>query len=580
MTRMTTPAERTVKMRIIAADPSVMRGGQPLTAIVDVPAETLAAGPRGARVHVVDYDASSRTLYEPADVLAARWNTQLHVAPKSKVIHGDPAFHASNVYAIVMRTLARFESALGRRINWGFGSGGHQLKIAPHAFSDANAFYSRRDEALLFGHFPDGRRTIFTCLSHDVVVHETSHAILDGLRERYTAPSSPDQAAFHEGFADVVALLSVFSLEELVTHLMDVPVDARPGERSTQLLAKDATYEALRKSTLLSVGRELGKEMTPIGRSALRHSLFNVKPAKDALSSRDAAHERGEVLVAAVMDAFVRVWAERLAAYFVDTHARFMDRRRAAEEGARVADALLTMVIRALDYCPPVHVEFGTFLSALVTADAQVRPTDSFGFRRHLETAFNAFGIQHRSLGDAAEWLRFPSEKVKVDRVRFASMQHDVDEVFRFAWENRAQLKLHEDAFTRVISVRPCMRVSPDDGFHLRETVAEVLQQLTVPARELKRLGVKQPKGMPDDQPVELFGGMTLVFDDFGTLRFSIGDSVLGAKNSAVQQRQSERIESLWVRGHYRANSSAARRFSAVHRVRSLGAPSLVKETW
>ncbi|MGV3620490.1 MAG: hypothetical protein ACO1OB_06720, partial [Archangium sp.] len=548
--------------------------------IVDVPAESLAPGPRGARVHVVDYDASSRTLYDPADVMNAEWNAELHAPLKPSTIHGDPAFHASNVYALVMRTLARFESALGRRISWGFGSGGHQLKVAPHAFSDANAFYSRRDEALLFGHFPDGKRTVFTCLSHDVVVHETTHAILDGLRERYTAPSSPDQAAFHEGFSDVVALLSVLSLEELVTHLIDVPVDAKPGSRTTQLLKKDASYEALRKSTVLSVGRELGREMTPIGRSALRHSLFNLTPSPEALAEREDAHERGEVLVAAVLDAFVRVWAERLAAYFVDTQARFMDRRRAAEEGARVADALLTMVIRALDYCPPVHVEFGTFLSALVTADAQVRPTDSFGFRRHLEAAFNAFGIQHRSKGDDAAWLRFPAEKVTVDRVRFASMQHDVDEVFRFVWENRKALKLHEDAFTRVISVRPCVRVSPDDGLHLRETVAEVLQQLTVPARELKRLGVKQPRGMADDQPVELFGGMTLVFDDFGTLRFSIGDSVLGPKNSTVQQRQSERVESLWVRGHYRANSSAARRFSAVHRGRSLGARSLVKETW
>jgi 3-methyladenine DNA glycosylase/8-oxoguanine DNA glycosylase len=48
----------------------------------------------------------------------------------------DPHFHQQNTYAIAMRILARFEHALGRRLNWGFG--GQQLKIAPHAFCAAS----------------------------------------------------------------------------------------------------------------------------------------------------------------------------------------------------------------------------------------------------------------------------------------------------------------------------------------------------------------------------------------------------------------------------------------------------------
>ena len=55
-------------------------------------------------VQVVDYDASTGTLYEPA-----RLPTGETRAPSDERILGDPAFHAQNVYGLVMRTLGRFE---------------------------------------------------------------------------------------------------------------------------------------------------------------------------------------------------------------------------------------------------------------------------------------------------------------------------------------------------------------------------------------------------------------------------------------------------------------------------------------
>jgi len=185
---------RSRRLTIIAQDPSVRSKRGILRALVEIPDESLAPGPRGYRAQVIDFDAPANKLYRPLRI----GDRDPYATASDRRLISDPGFHAQNVYAIVMRTLARFEFALGRRVGWSFR--GHQLRIVPHAFANANAYYSKRDRALLFGYFSGASGdTVFTCLSHDVVAHETAHALLDGLRERYTDPSSPDQAAFHEG---------------------------------------------------------------------------------------------------------------------------------------------------------------------------------------------------------------------------------------------------------------------------------------------------------------------------------------------------------------------------------------------
>lgn len=579
------PQVRTLKMRVVAQDPSVRSAsGGILTAAVDVPAEELAPGPGGYRVHVIDYDASARRLYPPLDPGGREaWIRDPAGPVKDSTIEDDPRFHARNVYALVMATIARFEYALGRRVPWGFEEHGHQIKVAPHAFCDANAFYSRRDEALLFGYFTGlaSKRTVYTCLSHDVVVHETTHALLDGLRSRYVEPSSVDQAAFHEGFADLVAILSVLSQKEVLAALIErrargAPAGVPPGLARDVLMKEETTAESLRRSTLTAVAEQLGAEMDPIGRSALRHSA-GIEPTREAIRQRTEAHDRGEILVAAMVNAFIEAWAARLAPHFRDPRTRFIDRLRAAEEGARAAEYLLTVAIRALDYSPTVHIDFSTFLSAMLTADREVRPTDDPPLRAPLRAWFRRYEILPASPASDGAWSA-PPGSCSFDRARFESMQRDRDEVFKFVWENRRNLSLDEVAYTRVLSVRPCFRAAPEDGFVLRETVAEVLQRIKVPAAELPRFGVPIPRGMPEGQEVELLGGVTLVFDEYGRVKYAIGDRVFDPARPEVQARQAGRIAALWRNGHYA--KSRARRFSSIHRMRALRPAARASEEW
>ena len=561
----------TQKLTIIAQDPSVRRNGRILTAEIEVPAEEILAGPCGYRVHVIDYDSTSNILYQPASYEMLESGSYRDpfgggkpaktAAKHNDALVNDPQFHSQNVYAIAMRILARFEFALGRRVPW--GCDGHQLHIAPHAFADANAFYSKQDRGLFFGYFSGANgKPVFACLSHDVVAHETTHALLDGLRGRFLEPSSPDQAAFHEGFADVVALLSVFSLKDLVAKLIDASQGA-----SRLIDQKFLEPDALRNSVLFGLAEEMGQELSKVRGQALRRSI-NLRPGRDyaAMPEFQEPHRRGELLVAAMMNAFLEIWIRRLDRIgFIE--ARKRDRSLVIDEGAEVAEHLLTMSIRALDYCPPTDLSFSDYLSALLTIDREVVPDDSrFNYREVLLKSFAGYGILP---GDDADkdgtWRRCDLDLV-YSRTHFDSLLRDKEEVFRFLWENREPLGISQDGYVEVETVRPSFRIGPD-GFILRETVAEYVQIMTLEVGELKNaLGIDPPKDMLRAlswKRVRIFGGGALIFNEYGQLKYQIRNRIEDAR------RQSARLKYLWESGFFDQPEDNNSHFAAFHLARA-----------
>jgi hypothetical protein len=469
---------------------------------------------------------------------------------------------------------------------------------------DANAFYARNVEGLVFGYFPGrGEKTIYTCLSHDVVVHETTHALLDALRKRYLDPSGADQAAFHEGFADVIALLSVFSQVELVEELLQ-----RGAGRDPYIADRDVQADALRESALFGLAEQMGEEMHAVRGEALRRSA-KIEPGSKWLKDPEyqEPHLRGEILVAAVMNAFIEAWTTRLQTAKARGQTQHVV-KRVAEEGCDIATALATVWIRALDYMPPVHISFGDALSAAITADLEVRPDDSrFKLRSHLLDSFAAYGIEPASTRpDAPGGWDFCEGKLNYDRVRYESMRSDKDEVFRFIWENRKALELRPGAYTEVLSVRPCTRLGKD-GFTLRETVAEYYQVARLTEEELRQKRIKLPAEYaadlkraraerqarrgdslradgetpePDTAPVTpVYGGGVLIFDEYGKLKYHVHNDVF----SSI--RQTKRLQYLWETGQLQVGRDgdarlSPARLSAIHRSRAIGLRRFANEGW
>jgi hypothetical protein len=185
-----------------------------------------------------------------------------------------------------------------------------RLRIYPHALREANAYYSPVKKALLFGYFnattddpreelPGG--VVFTCLSHDVVAHETTHAILDGMHRRLMDATNQDMLAFHEAFADIVAIFQHFTLPGmLLDQIQRTRGDLRINNRLAQLASQFGRATGLGGALRNAIGK-----IGPSGRQE--------RPDPAHLQRTFEPHERGAILVAAVFDAFLLMYEQRVA---------------------------------------------------------------------------------------------------------------------------------------------------------------------------------------------------------------------------------------------------------------------------
>jgi hypothetical protein len=216
---------------------------------------------------------------------------------------------------------------------------------------------------------------------------------------RFTEPTNPDVLAFHEAFADIVALLQRFTIPAVL-------------ENEIQRTRGNIEAESLLGNLAMQLGRATG------GRAALREAIGTMRDGRGFATTRTppnstaglAPHSRGAILVAAVFDAFLAIYRTRTADLLristggsgeLPSGAIHPDlARRLAGEAAASATHVLTMCIRALDYLPPVDVTFFEYLRALITADFDLVRDDRLNYRVAFVESFRRWGIH--PLGTAA----------------------------------------------------------------------------------------------------------------------------------------------------------------------------------
>lgn len=571
------------RLRVYALDPSIAKSLESVSVNATTLAigweENLQPGPVGEYIEVVDVDPASNRLYDPVNLNEPKLLAQDGWPPSE----GNPQFHQQMVYAVAMTTINHFEEALGRKALWAprrgpaVKRGGVEryeayevprLRIYPHALRTENAYYSPEKVALLFGYFPAASKNdddtapgsmVFSCLSSDIIAHEMSHALLDGLHRRLQEASNPDVPAFHEAFADIVALFQHFGIPELVRFQI---AQARGQLNAARLLG--------------GLAKQFG-EGTQAG-GPLRDYLSLEIQKLDYATTKEV-HARGSVLTSAVYEAFLKI---------VDSRTRDLIRlatngtgilprgalhpdlvNRLVDETCKAARHVLRMCIRALDYCPAVDITFGEYLRALITADIDLVPNDRFYYRVAFMEAFRKRGLLPADVRTVSEeslaWgtLEAPRpawlDKI-VAKLDFGwDRALDRSEIFHLNEKNRwamwkalkaefaenpdlcAQFGLMKDiprynskgevvrpanpgeTTFEVFGVRPARRVAPDGSFRT-EVIATIHQRRALPID-------------PEDSSAGWFwfrGGATLVLDPregHREVRYSI------IKNSASTTR-------------------------------------------
>jgi hypothetical protein len=328
--------------------------------------EVFLDGPVTRKLAVLDFDPASGSLSPAVPFELPRGSRTLgrYAIPQTRgeVDTRSIAFIKVSVFATVLKTMEMFQEpdTLGRALTWAFN--GPQLLIVPRAGEWTNAYYERESHSLQFFQFPSARvasETVYTSLSHDIVAHETGHAIFDGIAPELYHAVSPQSLALHEAVADLVAAVMAFRSNKL------------------RIAVLNASNGSIQNSEAFSgIGEEFHGARDPNGHRGYLRNLRNERTLdpddKTHGVDRSEPHALSEVLSGALYAVMLRIHADRRSA--LARRKRISDFSASGEALATGADRFKRMIFRALDYLPPGEVSFADYGRAIIAADQASHP--------------------------------------------------------------------------------------------------------------------------------------------------------------------------------------------------------------
>jgi hypothetical protein len=501
----------------------------------------LSDGPTSARIAVVDYNADTQKLLDPVKWVEKQgWfytpnGEALPDAPQDLTnvkdplkyeaeyrafIQGalkNPYFHQVNAWAIVQRVLEFYEDAqaLGRPVPWGFD--GNRILVVPHAGYGENAYYDQSTKSLQFFYFGDEAQPGYTCLSHDILAHESGHAILDGIRPLYNENPSVETSAFHEFIGDLTAiLLALFNAD--IRHFV--------AQKTNANLKED--------KILSSIAEEFGQNIyaRPYLRSASNKLTMQAPEIRNSLS----AHTISQVLTGAMFDLLIGIATLHMNKNLPMPEEESSDSDGASQPESRMprkvtplqalwwaADRFRRVALQPLDLCPPCDIQFIDYARAVIRNYLLTNPVDAEGYRTMMLQVFHDRKIckckykPGEALPQDCEFL----EAVFQPKQEF--IYHDIQRVARsrtaayyFLNDNREVLRIppHQDIIISDLYDNAKLGAQGERLPH--QVVLEYIWKEELEFKDQTGRGMKF--GRLEGKKAAMYCGGTLVFDDRGNL--------------------------------------------------------------
>jgi hypothetical protein len=146
--------------------------------------------------------------------------TQAGLPPQTAYAAGTDDFVAWQAREAALRALNAFEGIDGVLVGWRREPLTRTIDLIVNAGAEINAYYTR--QSVKFYKISVGGKWLYSGASTEVVAHEVGHGILDALRPDLWQVPMLEVSAFHEGFGDCIAIMTVLSDQATRQKLLQV----------------------------------------------------------------------------------------------------------------------------------------------------------------------------------------------------------------------------------------------------------------------------------------------------------------------------------------------------------------------
>ena len=482
------------KIPILVQDPQVAAlEGLALAEGYNAQEPEFSDGPACPRVKIVDRDPDTEALLPgarfsppPKNRVLGGYLTKdgqnLDKAVKQAIRSGDQGaldallgsdeFIQVSVFSSVLKTLDLFENKeiMGRPLNWAFGD--LPLEVYPRARPGLNALYHRASRNLRFfyqDYPPDAPgaapRRVYTCLSRDVIAHETGHAILDGIEPSLLDAIGPHPRALHEGLADLVSALMAFKSNTLSKFVL--------GQH----------YGSIMEATAFS---DIAEQIGPLlnsGDAPLRALINDVhlNPEQPMGYARPEQPYELCLVISGALYHILQTHHEHLKESYAETIYQSSPDPLFSASGQALMDSarqLRRNIFRALDYLPPGEISLADYGRALCAANANSY-SDDILYEQWIKEEFCRRRIVYDPRELDLELILVPPNPQPVDQL----YQDDLT-ARKFVEENREWIGIPDG---EPFEVRPRLHVAPNDA------AATCILKVTWGHREPNQMGAEFP---------------------------------------------------------------------------------------